>query len=60
MTFYDHEVELELDWADTRTLDIRYPEGERYELPPWGTTARCVTEAVEVRMAGESRAEDSG
>lgn len=50
VTFYDHDVELQLDWADANTLDIRYPGGQRYDLPPWGTTARCVSERVQVRM----------
>lgn len=49
-TFYDDEVELQLDWADAKTLDIRYPEDSRYDLPPWGTTARCVTDTVQVRV----------
>lgn len=50
VTFYDHDVELELDWADAETLDIRVPDGTHYDLPPWGTTARCVSDRIQVRM----------
>ena len=47
-TFYQHDAELWFTWLDESTLEIRYLEGLDYDLPPWGTTIRCVTETVEV------------
>lgn len=49
-TFYDDDVDLQLNWVDDRTLAVRYPDGQRFDHPPWGTTVRCVTETVEIRM----------
>ena len=49
-TFYQHDAELGLNWLDKSTLEVLYPEGLRYDLPPWGTTIRCVTQTVEVNM----------
>ncbi len=50
VTFYDSDIELNLEWIDTAVLAIRYPEGQRFDHPPWGTTIRCVERVVQVRM----------
>jgi len=50
VTFYDHEIDLQLGWVDDGTLEVRYPDGQRYDHPPWGTTVPCVGRKVEVRM----------
>ena len=50
VTFYDHEIELRLNWLDNATLEVRYPDGQRYDHPPWGTTVRCVVDDVRVEM----------
>ncbi len=50
VTFYDHTVELAFEWTGERTLEVRYPEGEAFDLPPWGSTIRCVTDTVEVTL----------
>ncbi len=50
VTFYDHDIDLRLDWIDASTIEVRYPDGRRFDLPPWGTTVQCVTQAVQVKM----------
>lgn len=50
VTFYDHGIDLQLNWIDAATLEVRYPDGQRYDHPPWGTTVRCVGQSVQVRM----------
>jgi len=50
VTFYDHDIDLRLDWIDASTLEVRYPDGRRFDHPPWGTTVQCVTQTVQVRM----------
>ena len=49
-TFYEDDLDLQLTWIDAMTLEVRYPEGRRFDLPPWGSKVRCVTQDVEVRM----------
>lgn len=56
VTFYDHEIDLELNWVDAATLDIGYPVDQRFDLPPWGTTVRCVSQSVQVRMQPATQA----
>ncbi len=50
VTFYDSDIALHLEWIDTTVLAIRYPGGERFDHPPWGTTNRCVGRDVQVKM----------
>ena len=50
VTFYDNAIDLQLNSIDTATLEVRYPDGQRYDHPPWGTTVRCVEHTVQVRM----------
>lgn len=50
VTFYDHGIDLQLNWIDAATLEVRYPDGQRYDHPPWGTTVRCVGQSVQVKM----------
>jgi hypothetical protein len=50
VTFYDHDIELQLNWIDTATLEVRYPDGQHYDRPPWGMTVRCVLDVVQVKM----------
>jgi len=50
VTFYDHGIDLQLNWIDAATLEVRYPDGHRYDYPPWGTTVRCVDQSVQVKM----------
>ena len=50
VTFYDSAIQLDLEWIDTAVLAIRYPDGHRYDHPPWGTTVHCVDRDVQVRM----------
>jgi len=50
VTFYDSDIELNLEWIDTAVLAIRYPDGNQYDHPPWGTTIRCVEQVVQVQM----------
>jgi hypothetical protein len=50
VTFYDNAIDLQLNWIDTAKLEIRFPDGQRYDLPPWGTTVSCVGQAVHVKM----------
>ena len=56
VTFYDSEIDLDLNWLDTTVLEVRYPNGRRFDHPPWGTDIRCVGRDVQVRMRPTSRA----
>lgn len=50
VTFYNYEIDLQLNWLDAATLEVVYPDGQRFDHPPWGTTVRCVTQTVQGRM----------
>jgi hypothetical protein len=50
VTFYDHGIDLQLNWIDAATLEVAYPDGQRYDHPPWGLMVRCVGESVQVKM----------
>ena len=59
VTFYDYGSEIQLDWIDTSTLVVAYPENQRYDLPPWGTTVHCVDRTVQVQMRPASHENNS-
>ena len=49
-TFFQHDVELSFEWLDETRLEIGYPEGLRFELPPWGATVGCSSPSVDVTL----------
>lgn len=50
VTFYDYEIDLQLNWIDTGTLEVGYPDGRRFDHPPWGSMVRCMGQGVQVKM----------
>lgn len=50
VTFYDPGVDLRLEWTAASELTVHYPQGEVFDLPPWGAWSRCVSKTVELKM----------